>query len=239
MINNKVNELRNLIIVYNKENPKLQTLGNTFTNKSTGKLKYKEHIVIKSDDLSTSLTSSKGVMYREEVNGKYGEKWAKTNLLGKKENGENQYGLRYELSKDHWKNFSETERLNINILRNFGVYNKNVLIPYTFRMWVAIKAQDQWNILFRGQSSYQTRSQIRREDSFINLNEKISKMSNSEVYEYIKENTTMSQMFWIEQRYYCHFRNFNYYKKEGWEDLRKREMQDYKNGKIEDKDDLL
>ena len=171
MINNKVNELRNLIIVYNKENPKLQTLGNTFTNKSTGKLKYKEHIVIKSDDLSTSLTSSKGVMYREEVNGKYGEKWVKTNLLGKKENGENQYGLRYELSKDHWKNFSETERLNINILTNFGVYNKNVLIPYTFRMWVAIKSQDQWNILFRGQSSYQTRSQIKRGDSFINLNE--------------------------------------------------------------------
>ena len=62
-------------------------------------------------------------------------------------------------------------------------------------MWVAIKAQDQWNTLFRGQSSYQTKSQMKREDSFINLNEKLSKMSNSEVYEYITENTTMSQMF--------------------------------------------
>jgi hypothetical protein len=74
MINNKVNELRNLIIVYNKENPKIQTLGNTFTNKSTGKLKYKEHIVIKSDDSSTSLTSSEEVMYREKINGQYVKK---------------------------------------------------------------------------------------------------------------------------------------------------------------------
>jgi hypothetical protein len=178
-------------------------------------------------------------MYREKINGQYVRKWVKTNLLGNKQDGENQYGLRYELSKDHWKNFSETERLNINILSKFGIYNKSVLIPYTFRMWVAIKAQDQWNTLFRGQSSYQIRSQMKREDSFINLNEKLSKMSNSEVYEYIRENTTMTQMFWIEQRYYYHFRNFNYYKKEEWEDLRKREMQDYKNSKVEDKDDLL
>jgi hypothetical protein len=178
-------------------------------------------------------------MYHEEINGQYVRKWVKTNLLGNKQNGENQYGLRYELSKDHWKNFSETERLNINILRDFGIYNKNTLIPYTFRMWVAIKAQDQWNTLFRGQSSYQIRSQMKREDSFINLNEKLSKMSNSEVYGYIKENTTMTQMFWIEKRYYSHFRNFNYYKKEEWENLRKREMQDYKNSKVEDKDDLL
>jgi hypothetical protein len=162
-----------------------------------------------------------------------------TNLLGKQQSGKNQYGLKYELLKDYWKNFSETERLNINILRDFGVYNKNVLVPYTFRMWVAIKAQDQWNILFRGQSSYQTRSQMKREDSFINLNEKLSKISNSQIYEYIEENATMSEMFWIEQRYYSHFRNFNYYKKEEWETLIKREMRDYKESKIDDKDDLL
>jgi hypothetical protein len=55
---------------------------------------------------------------------------------------------------------------------------------------------------------------MEREDSFINLNEKLSKMTNSQVYEYIKENTTMSEMFLIEQRYYSHFRGFNYYKKE-------------------------
>ena len=102
-----------------------------------------------------------------------------------------------------------------------------------------MKARDQWNILFRGQSSHQTRSQMNRQDSFINLNEKLSKMTNLEVYAYIKENTTMSEMFLIEQRYYLHFRNFNYHKKEEWETLRKKEMQDYKNGKIDDKDDFL
>jgi hypothetical protein len=34
MTNNKITELKNLITVYNKENPKLQTLGNTFTHRS-------------------------------------------------------------------------------------------------------------------------------------------------------------------------------------------------------------
>jgi hypothetical protein len=101
MINNKVNELRNLITVYNKENPKLQTLGNTFTDRYTGELKYKEHIVIKSDDSRTSLTSSEEVMYHEEINGQYVKKLVQTNLLGKQQSGKNQYGLRYELSKDH------------------------------------------------------------------------------------------------------------------------------------------
>jgi hypothetical protein len=71
MTNNKITELKNLITVYNKENPKLQTLGNTFTHKSKEKLKYKEHIVIKSDNSSTSLTSSEEVMYREKINGQY------------------------------------------------------------------------------------------------------------------------------------------------------------------------
>ena len=238
MINTKINELRSSIIVYNKENPKLEILSNTFTDRSTGKLKYKEHIIIKSDDSTTSLTSSEEVMYREKINGQYVKKWVKTNLLSKQQSGENQYGLRYALSKNYWKNFSETKKLNINILKDFGIYNKNTLIPYTFRMWVAIKAQDQWNILFRGESSYQTRSQMKREDSFINLNEKLSKMTNLEVYAYIKENTTMSEIFWIEKRYYSHFRGFNYYKKEEWEALRKKEMRDYKNSKIDDKDDL-
>ena len=80
---------------------------------------------------------------------------------------------------------------------------------------------------------------MKRENSFINLNKKLSKMSNSQIYEYIKENATMSEMFWIEQKYYSHFRNFNYYKKEEWETLRKREMRDYKDNKIDNKDDLL
>ena len=162
-----------------------------------------------------------------------------TNLLGSKINGKNQYGLNYILKEDHWKNLSETEKLNINILRDFGIFNKNILIPYTFRIWVAIKAQDQWNVLFRGQTSYQIRHQINREDYFINLHEKLSKMSNLEVYAFIKENTTMNEMFWIEQRYYFHFRNFNYYKREEWEELRKKEMQDYKESKINNKDDFL
>jgi hypothetical protein len=74
MTNNKITELKNLITVYNKENPKLQTLGNTFTDRYTGNLKYKEHIIIKSDDSNTSLTSSKEVMYHEEINGQYAKK---------------------------------------------------------------------------------------------------------------------------------------------------------------------
>ena len=57
MINGKINELRNSIIAYNKENPVVQLLGNTFTDKSTGEIKYKEHIIIKFDDSRTSLTS--------------------------------------------------------------------------------------------------------------------------------------------------------------------------------------
>ena len=40
MINNKINEFGKSIIVYNKENPTLQILSNTYTNKSTGKLEY-------------------------------------------------------------------------------------------------------------------------------------------------------------------------------------------------------
>jgi hypothetical protein len=74
MINTKINKLRNSIIVYNKENPTLQTLGNTYTNKSTGKLGYKEHIIIKFDDSRTSLTSSEEVMYFEEINGEHVKK---------------------------------------------------------------------------------------------------------------------------------------------------------------------
>jgi hypothetical protein len=70
MINSKINKLKNSIIVYNKENPTLQTLSNTFTDRSTGELKYKEHIIIKSDDSRTSLTSSEEVMYIEVINGK-------------------------------------------------------------------------------------------------------------------------------------------------------------------------
>jgi hypothetical protein len=74
MINTKINKLKNSIIAYNKENPTLQTLSNTYTNRSTGKLRYKEHIIIKSDDSRTSLTSSGEVMYLEEINGQYAKK---------------------------------------------------------------------------------------------------------------------------------------------------------------------
>ena len=101
MINSKINKLKNSIIVYNKENPTLQILSNTYTDKSTGEIKYKEHIIIKFDDSRTSLTSSEEVMYREEINGKYVKKLVQTNLLGKKQSGKNQYGLRYELLKDY------------------------------------------------------------------------------------------------------------------------------------------
>ena len=234
-----VNELKESIIVYNKENPTVRILSNTFTNKSEGKLQYKEHIMINSNNSKTSLTSSERVVYREKINGEYVKRSVLSNLLGKKQNGKNQYGLNYILKEDRSQNFSETEKLNINILRDFGIFNKNILIPYTFRMWVAIKAQHQWNVLFRGQTSYQIRYQINKEDSFINLHEKLSKMSNLEVYAFIKENTAMNEMFWIEQRYYSHFRNFNYYTKEEWEQVRKKEMQGYKESKIDNKDDLL
>jgi hypothetical protein len=100
-INTKINELRNSIIAYNKESPVVQLLGNTFTDKSTGEIKYKEHIIIKFDDSRTSLTSSEEVMYREEINGKYVKKLVQTNLLGKQQSGKNQYGLKYELLKDY------------------------------------------------------------------------------------------------------------------------------------------
>ena len=64
-------------------------------------------------------------------------------------------------------------------------------------------------------------------------------MSNLETYDYIKQNTTMNEMFWIEQKYYSQFKNINYYNKKEWEELRKKEMQNYKENKIDNKNDLL
>jgi hypothetical protein len=239
-VNNKgINEFKNSIIVYNKENPSIKILGNTYTHPYTGKLVYKEHIIISSNNSKTSLTSSEKVMYREKINEEYVKRSVLSNLLGKKQNGKNQYGLMYKLNENHQMNFHETTKLNIHILKNFGIIDKKSLIAYKYRMWVSIKAQDQWNVLSRGQSSYQTRYQINREDSFVNLNTKLSKMSDYEVYQHMKNNIPLSQMFWIEQRYYSHFRNFNYYTKEEWEQLRKKEIEDYKESKIGNKDDLL
>jgi hypothetical protein len=113
------------------------------------------------------------------------------------------------------------------------------LIAYKYRIWVSIKAQNEWNVLFRGQSSHQSRIQINRKESFVNLNKKLSKMSNSEVYQYMQENIALSDMFWMQEKYYNHFRNFNYYTTKEWKEVRKKEMQDYKESMMKDKDDLL
>ena len=84
-MNNKiVNELKKSIIVNNKENPTVRILSNTFTNKSEGKLQYKEHIMINSNNSKTSLTSSKRAVYRKKINGEYVKRSVLSNLLGKK-----------------------------------------------------------------------------------------------------------------------------------------------------------
>ena len=226
------------MIIYKKENPSFHTLSNIYINPSKGKLEYKEHISLKAY-FNTSLTSSERIMYYEKINGISVKKWVFSNLLGEQKNGENQYGLRYELKENYWTNFSETERLNINILREFDIFNKNSLIAYKYRIWVATKAQDEWSVLFRGQSSHQLRIHINREESFINLHKKLCKMNNLEVYQHMEKNISLSDMFWIQERYYNHFRNFNYYTKEEWKEVRKKEMQEYKETMMKDKDDLL
>lgn len=226
------------MIIYKKENPSFHTLSNIYINPSTGRLEYKEHITLKAD-FNTSLTSSERITYYEKINGKFIKKWVFSNLLGEQINGKNQYGLRYELKENYWTNFSETERLNINTLKQFDIFNKNSLIAYKYRMWVATKAQDEWNVLFRGQSSHQLRIHINREESFINLHTKLCKMSNLEVYQHMEKNISLSDMFWMQERYYNHFRNFNYYAEKEWKEVRKKEMQDYKETMMKDKDDLL
>lgn len=236
---NKVkNEIKDTMIIYKKENPSFQTLGNTYLNPSTRRLEYKEHMTIKTDS-STSLTSSEKIMYHQEIDGIVTKKWVLSNLLAKKPDGSNQYGLRYRLGENYWNNFSETEKLNINTLKQFDIFNKNSMIAYKYRMWVAIKAQNEWNVLIRGQSSYQMKTQINREESFVNLNNKLSNMSNSEVYQYMQKNIPLSDMFWMQETYYNHFRNFNYYTTKEWKEVRKKEMQDYKETMMKDKDDLL
>jgi hypothetical protein len=66
---NKVkNEIKDTMIIYKKENPSFQTLGNTYLNPSTRRLEYKEHMTIKTDS-STSLTSSEKIMYHQEIDG--------------------------------------------------------------------------------------------------------------------------------------------------------------------------
>jgi hypothetical protein len=178
-------------------------------------------------------------MYHQEIDGIVTKKWVLSNLLAKKPDGSNQYGLRYRLGENYWNNFSETEKLNINTLKQFDIFNKNSMIAYKYRMWVAIKAQNEWNVLIRGQSSYQMKTQINREESFVNLNNKLSNMSNSEVYQYMQKNIPLSDMFWMQETYYNHFRNFNYYTTKEWKEVRKKEMQDYKETMMKDKDDLL
>ena len=231
-------EVKDTMIIYKKEKPCIHTLGNIYVNPWTRKLEYKEHIVVKTNS-STSLTSSEKVMYYEKINEELTKKWVFSNLLGKKPDGSNQYGLRYELGKNYWTNFSETEKLNINTLKQFNIFNRDDLIAYKYRMWVAIKARDEWNVLIRGQSSHQLRIQINRQESFVNLDKKLSKMSNSEVYQYMRNNIALSDMFWMQERYYTHFRNFNYYSTREWKEVRKKEMQEYKETMLKDKDDLL
>ena len=233
-----IKDFKKMIEIYKKENCAIKTLSNIVVDPLTREIKYREHFSIKSIP-NVSLTSHPKVQYYEIVNGVRIKKWVQTNLLGSQINGKNQYGLNYVLKEDSWKDFSETEKLNIRTLRNFGIVDKKSLIGYKFKMWVNIKAQQQWNVLFRGESSYQMRSQVNREDSFINLQIKLNKMSNLETYDYIKQNTTMNEMFWIEQKYYSQFKNINYYNKKEWEELRKKEMQNYKENKIDNKDDLL
>lgn len=233
-----MNKIKETMIIYKKENPSFHTLSNIYINSSTGKLEYKEHITLKGD-FDTSLTSSEKVTYYEEISGKFIKKWVFSNLLGEQRNGKNQYGLRYELGKNYWTNFSETEKLNINTIKQFNIFNKDDLIAYKYRMWVAIKAKDEWNVLIRGQSSHQLRTQANRQESFVNLDKKLSKMSNSEIYQYMKNNIAMSDMFWMQERYYNHFRNFNYYSTKEWKEVRKKEMQEYKEDMMKDKDDLL
>lgn len=116
--------------------------------------------------------------------------------------------------------------------------NKNEWIGYKFKTWVAIKSNQEWNTLIRGENNYQIKSIIKG-NSFLILNNEISKMSNIEVYEEIKKSISTEDIFLMQQDFYNHFKNINYYTEKEWNEFRKKQIQEYKNTMMDDKDDIL
>ena len=233
-------DLKEAINIYKKEKSYIYTLGKTYEDKKNPfitKIVYKEHLVFKGV-LNISQTSSEYVKYDELIGGNYIRKRVTCNYLGLQNNGKNQYGLSYQLGEKYWMNFYETKTLNIKILRDFNILNKNEWIGYKFKTWVAIKSNQEWNTLIRGENNYQIKNIIKG-NSFLILNNKICKMNNIEVYEEIKKNISTEDIFLMQQDFYNHFKNINYYSEKEWNEFRKKQIQEYKNTMMDDKDYIL
>jgi hypothetical protein len=64
-------------------------------------------------------------------------------------------------------------------------------------------------------------------------------MNNIEVYEEIKKNISTEDIFLMQQDFYNHFKNINYYSEKEWNEFRKKQIQEYKNTMMDDKDYIL
>lgn len=234
MNKNKEN-FKKAINIYTKQGSTTKSLINV--NVVKDKPSFKEHLILQGKS-KVSLTSVEEVNYFTKKDGKSIRHKVLTNNLGKQNDGTDQYGLNYELMKDHRKFFLESEYKNIKLVRDFEILGRNEFIGFKFKTWLAIQCQPKWNTLIRGGNSYQIETQNEVDDSLLLLNSEIHKMTNSDTYDYIKENTDLGNLFLLHGEYYTHFRSINYYTREEWREynikqiISKREEVDEDNSDI-------
>ena len=165
MNKNKEN-FKKAINIYTKEGSNTKSLINV--NVVKGKTSFKEHLIHQGKS-KVSLTSAREVIYYTKKDGESVMHKVLSNNLGKQNNGKNQYGLNYELTRGHHKYFRESEDKNIKLVKDFKILGRNEYIGFKFRTWLAIQCHPKWNTLIRGENSYQieTQNEVNEDDNDI------------------------------------------------------------------------
>lgn len=129
-MNKNRENFKKAINIYTKEGSTTKSLMNVIIVK--GKTSFKEHLIHQGKS-KVSLTSVEEVKYYTKKDGKSVMHKVLTNNLGKQNDGTNQYGLNYELTKDHRKFFLESEYKNIKLVRDFEILSRNEYIGFKFK----------------------------------------------------------------------------------------------------------
>lgn len=129
MNKNKEN-FKKAINIYTKQGSTTKSLINV--NVVKDKPSFKEHLILQGKS-KVSLTSVEEVNYFTKKDGKSIRHKVLTNNLGKQNDGTDQYGLNYELMKDHRKFFLESEYKNIKLVRDFEILGRNEFIGFKFK----------------------------------------------------------------------------------------------------------
>lgn len=147
-----------------------------------------------------------------------------TNEIGKQNNGKTQYALRYEEGENFNSKFSETQDLNIHIVRKFGIENEREFIGFAFKKYIEILAIENLNVLNRGAHSFDYPITEPLYKNYIDISKKIYGMSHLDVYDTIIKKTEIEKVFALKKIYHNHNKRFNYYTEKEWTEIRKSQI---------------